>query len=142
MNLAAKLPTVAAIIYRNLYRDGSSISTIDPKLDWSANFTSMLGYEDPKFTELMRLYLTIHADHEGGNVSAHTCHLVGSALSDPYLSFSAGMNGLAGPLHGLANQECLNFLLAFKEKYGENWTREDIREFVGLTMKSGKVIPG
>ena len=61
MNLAAKLPTVAAIIYRNLYRDGSSISTIDPKLDWSANFTSMLGYEDPKFTELMRLYLTIHA---------------------------------------------------------------------------------
>jgi citrate synthase len=43
------------------------------------------------------------SDHEGGNVSAHACHLVGSALSDPYLSFSAGMNGLAGPLHGLAN---------------------------------------
>lgn len=45
------------------------------------------------------------SDHEGGNVSAHTVHLVGSALSDPYLSFAAGMNGLAGPLHGLANQE-------------------------------------
>ncbi|KAF2351166.1 Citrate synthase eukaryotic-type [Trinorchestia longiramus] len=105
MNLIAKLPTVAAVIYRNLYRDGSSVSTIDPKLDWSANFTNMLGYEDPQFTELMRLYLTIHSDHEGGNVSAHTCHLVGSALSDPYLSFAAGMNGLAGPLHGLANQE-------------------------------------
>ena len=44
------------------------------------------------------------SDHEGGNVSAHTCHLVGSALSDPYLSYGAGMNGLAGPLHGLANQ--------------------------------------
>lgn len=47
------------------------------------------------------------SDHEGGNVSAHTVHLVGSALSDPYLSFSAGMNGLAGPLHGLANQEVI-----------------------------------
>jgi hypothetical protein len=47
----------------------------------------------------------MHADHEGGNVSAHTVHLVGSALSDPYLSLAAGMNGLAGPLHGLANQE-------------------------------------
>ena len=69
---------------------------IDPEKDWSANFTSMLGYEDPQFTELMRLYLTIHADHEGGNVSAHTCHLVASALSDPYLSFAAAMNGLAG----------------------------------------------
>ena len=42
---------------------------------------------------------------QGGNVSAHATHLVGSALSDPYLSFSSGMNGLAGPLHGLANQE-------------------------------------
>jgi citrate synthase len=62
------------------------------------------------FTELMRLYLTIHSDHEGGNVSAHATHLVGSALSDPYLSFAAGMCGLAGPLHGLANQEVLVFL--------------------------------
>lgn len=90
----------------------------------------------------MRLYITIHQDHEGGNVSAHATHLVGSALSDPYLSFSAGMNGLAGPLHGLANQECLGYLLRFKEKYGDGWTREDIRQFVADTMASGKVIPG
>lgn len=105
MDLLAKLPTVAAMIYRNLYRDGSAVNVIDPKKDWSANFSSMLGYDDPLFAELMRLYLVIHSDHEGGNVSAHTSHLVGSALSDPYLSFSAAMAGLAGPLHGLANQE-------------------------------------
>ena len=84
----------------------------------------------------------LYSDHEGGNVSAHACHLVGSALSDPYLSFSAGMNGLAGPLHGLANQECLNYLLRFKAKYGEGWTRENIREFVDETLGSGKVVPG
>ena len=84
----------------------------------------------------------LYRDHEGGNVSAHATHLVGSALSDPYLSFSAGMNGLAGPLHGLANQECLAYLLRFKEKYGEGWTRDDIRQFVADTMASGKVIPG
>lgn len=53
-----------------------------------------------------------HSDHEGGNVSAHTSHLVGSALSDPYLSFSAAMNGLAGPLHGLANQVRLSFFFS------------------------------
>lgn len=110
MDLIAKLPCVAAKIYRNLYREGSSIGAIDSKLDWSHNFTNMLGYTEPQFTELMRLYLTIHSDHEGGNVSAHTSHLVGSALSDPYLSFAAAMNGLAGPLHGLANQVRLAFL--------------------------------
>lgn len=84
---------------------GTLASVVNSSDDWSANFTSMLGFKDPKFTELMRLYLTIHSDHEGGNVSAHTSHLVSSALSDPYLSFSAAMAGLAGPLHGLANQE-------------------------------------
>ena len=52
------------------------------------------------------------------------------------------MNGLAGPLHGLANQECLNYLLAFKDKYGEGWTREDIKQFVADTLASGKVVPG
>jgi len=85
----------------------------DPHLDYSANFSNMLGFKSKEFHELMRLYLVLHADHEGGNVSAHATHLVGSALSDPYLSFAAGMTGLAGPLHGLANQECLRFLLDF-----------------------------
>ena len=60
MDLIAKLPVVAATIYRNNYRDGKGIGAIDPKLDWSANFCRMLGYEDEKFIELMRLYLTIH----------------------------------------------------------------------------------
>lgn len=103
MELIAKLPTLAAYIYRNLYKDGK-VAPVDPNQDWSANLATMLGFNDKMFTELMRLYLTIHTDHEGGNVSAHATHLVGSALSDPYLSFAAGMNGLAGPLHGLANQ--------------------------------------
>ena len=108
MDLIAKLPSLASLIYRNVYHDGK-LAAIDPKKDWSANFTAMLGYDNPQFTELMRLYLTIHSDHEGGNVSAHTTHLVASALSDPYLSFAAGMNGLAGPLHGLANQVSMSF---------------------------------
>lgn len=115
---------------------------MDPNLDYGANYANMLGYTDADFWELMRLYITIHADHEGGNVSAHSTHLVGSALSDPYLSFSAGMNGLAGPLHGLANQECLNFILGFTKQYGENWTKDDIRDYVAQTLKSGKVVPG
>jgi citrate synthase len=66
-DLIAKLPLIAARIYRNVFKDGK-IGTIDPKLDYSANFSHLLGYTDPKFIELMRLYLTIHSDHEGGNV--------------------------------------------------------------------------
>ncbi|VDM55140.1 unnamed protein product [Angiostrongylus costaricensis] len=142
MDLLAKLPTVAAMIYRNLYRDGSAVGVIDPKKDWSANFCSMLGYDDPLFCELMRLYLVIHSDHEGGNVSAHTSHLVGSALSDPYLSFSAAMAGLAGPLHGLANQEVLVFLNKIVSEIGFNYTEEQLKEWVWKHLKSGQVVPG
>lgn len=142
MDLIAKLPTIAAIIYRNLYRDGTSVGAINPDADWSANFVSMLGYEDPMFTELMRLYLTIHTDHEGGNVSAHTCHLIASALSDPYLSFAGGMNGLAGPLHGLANQEVLVWLTKLKEGLKPNYTEAELKDYIWNTLKSGQVVPG
>ncbi|CDQ76583.1 unnamed protein product [Oncorhynchus mykiss] len=142
MDLIAKLPCVAAKIYRNLYREGSSIGAIDSSLDWSHNFTNMLGYSDATFTELMRLYLTIHSDHEGGNVSAHTSHLVGSALSDPYLSFSAAMNGLAGPLHGLANQEVLVWLTALQKEMGGEVSDEAMRDYIWNTLKSGRVVPG
>lgn len=143
MNLIAKLPAVAAKIYNNLYRDGAGLGVIDNDADWSQNFTNMIGYKDPQFTELMRLYLTIHSDHEGGNVSAHTSHLVGSALSDPYLSFAAAMNGLAGPLHGLANQEVLVWLTQLrKDLGGAPVTDEVLHDFIWNTLKSGRVVPG
>merc|ERR1712193_371661 len=142
MNLIAKLPVVAATIYNNLYRDGATPCPIDPTKDWSYNYTSMIEYDDPMFTELMRLYLTIHSDHEGGNVSAHATHLVGSALSDPYLSFSAGMAGLAGPLHGLANQEVLVFLSKVVKDIGLDASDEQLNEYVEGLFKSGQVVPG
>jgi len=141
MDLLAALPELAAYIYRSAYKGGKMIEA-DPSLDYAANFAHMLGYSDPKFHELMRLYLSIHTDHEGGNVSAHTVHLVGSALSDPYLSFAAGMNGLAGPLHGLANQEVLRWLQEVYSEIGSEVTNEQLGDFVNKTLKSGKVVPG
>lgn len=103
MDLLAKLPQICAMIYRHKYKN-SEIIPSDKELDWAGNFSHMLGFSSKGMKECIRGYLSIHADHEGGNVSAHTSHLVGSALADPYLSYSAAMNGLAGPLHGLANQ--------------------------------------
>lgn len=142
MDLIAKLPVIAATIYRNTYRDGKGIGAIDTSKDWSYNFCQMLGYDSAEFTELMRLYLTIHSDHEGGNVSAHTTHLVGSALSDPFLSYGAGLNGLAGPLHGLANQEVLIWLQKLRQTIGDNVTDEQLKDFIWKTLKSGQVVPG
>jgi len=142
MDMIAKLPVVAATIYNNLYRDGATPCPIDAGKDWSYNFTEMIGYKNEMFTELMRLYLTIHSDHEGGNVSAHATHLVGSALSDPYLSFCAGMCGLAGPLHGLANQEVLIFLEKVVKNVGLDATDDQMKDFVWSLLKSGQVVPG
>lgn len=140
MDLIAKLPVIAACIYRNLYRDGK-VAPIDVNKDISANLAAMLGYDDTNFIELMRLYLTIHTDHEGGNVSAHTTHLVGSALSDPYLSLSAGMCGLAGPLHGLANQEVLIWLDKLVKDVGYDVTKDQLKEYIRETLKTS-VVPG
>merc|ERR1712209_320319 len=142
MDLIAKLPVVAATIYNNLFKEGATPCPIDPEKDWSYNFTEMIGYKDPMFTELMRLYLTIHSDHEGGNVSAHATHLVGSALSDPYLSFTAGMCGLAGPLHGLANQEVLIFLDGMVKEVGMDLTDDEAKAYIWGLLKSGRVVPG
>ncbi|MCC6287193.1 MAG: citrate (Si)-synthase, eukaryotic [Chitinophagaceae bacterium] len=142
MTLIARLPRIAAYIYRRKYKDEKHIQP-DGLLDWSGNFAHMLGFEDESFKELMRLYMTIHADHEGGNVSAHTTHLVGSALSDPYLSFAAGMNGLAGPLHGLANQEVIKWIFEMREELGvELPSKDQVKEYVKKTLSEGKVVPG
>ncbi|KAI9362217.1 citrate synthase [Pilaira anomala] len=142
MDLIAKLPNVAARIYRNVYKDGK-LPKIDAHKDYSYNFSKLLGYEkNEEFVELMRLYLTIHSDHEGGNVSAHTTHLVGSALSDPYLSFAAGLNGLAGPLHGLANQEVLRWTLKMKDTIGIDADEEKIKKYLWDTLNGGQVVPG
>jgi len=143
IDLVAKIPVVAAMIYHKAFKNGG-VPKYDSQLDWAGNFASMLGANSSEgFKEAIRLYLMIHADHEGGNVSAHTTHLVGSALSDPYYAWAAGLCGLAGPLHGLANQECLAWLKELQADLGgKEPTKEMIVEYVERTMKQGKVVPG
>jgi citrate synthase len=120
LNLTAKLPAIAALIYSLKHRDGQTEQQ-DPNLDWSANFAQMMEVADNDYQDLSRLYFIIHSDHESGNVSAHATHLVGSTLADIYFAASAGMNGLSGPLHGRANQE---------------------GEYAWNTLNAGHVIPG
>jgi citrate synthase len=143
MVLVARLPLLAAYIYRRSFRDGQHIPPAASDHDWAGNLAHMLlGEENPGFRSLMRLYLTILADHEGGNVSAHTTHLVGSALSDPYLCLAAGINGLAGPLHGLASQEVMRWIKDLQDEIGMTPSREELTAFIWGTLNAGKVVPG
>jgi citrate synthase len=141
LNLTAKLPVIAAFIY-NLKCNGGEIPQVDPDLDWGANFARIMGVKDKGYEDLARLYFILHSDHESGNISAHATHLVGSSLADAYYAFSAGLNGLAGPLHGLANQECLGWLIGVRELFGGVPTKEQLRTYAWDTLESGKVIPG
>ena len=141
LNVLAKLPAIAAYIYAKLYRGGKWIPS-DPSLDMAGNFAHMMGIDKP-YDDVSRLHFIIHADHESGNVSAHTGHLVASSLSDVYLSVSAMINALAGPLHGLANQEVLRWLHDLRETIGnDDPTDEEIEKFVWDTLNAGQVIPG
>ncbi|MEE9448432.1 MAG: citrate (Si)-synthase [Ignavibacteriaceae bacterium] len=141
LNLLAKLPRIASYIYRLKYKNDDIIEP-DPKLDLGGNFAHMMGIDKP-YDEVARLYFILHSDHESGNVSAHTGHLVASALSDVYYSISAMIDGLAGPLHGLANQEVLRWMQGVMDKMGGKIpTEEEMSKFVWDTLNSGQVIPG
>jgi citrate synthase len=143
IRLLAKLPALAAAVYRIKYKKGELISS-DPRLDWGGNYARMLGLPDPKgeLANLMRLYLTLHCDHESGNVSAFTCHVVASSLADPYYAVSAGLDGLAGPLHGLASQECVSFVMDVHREFNGAPTEEQLRKYCWRLLESGRVIPG
>ena len=141
MNLLAKLPRLASFIYRLKYKKGDIIKA-DPKLDMGGNFAHMMGIKKP-YDEVSRMYFILHSDHESGNVSAHTGHLIASALSDVYYAISGMLNGLAGPLHGLANEQVLRWIQDVYEKMGGKIpTEEEMKKFVWDTLSGGQVIPG
>ncbi|KAI5478298.1 citrate synthase [Pseudohyphozyma bogoriensis] len=143
LDCVAKSFTIAARIYNNTYGSGSAnIPALQADKDLSWNFSNQIGFHDEGFIDLIRLYNSLHTDHEGGNVSAHTAHLVGSALSDPFLSYSAALAGLAGPLHGLANQEVLRFILDMQKEAGSDLTNDEVVDFIWKTLNRGQVLPG
>ena len=140
-DLVARLPEIAAFIYRYRYKN-CDIITSNPELDLGANFAHMMGI-DPPYDDVARMYFIIHSDHELGNVSAHATHLVASALTDAFYAYSAGLNGLSGPLHGLANQEVLRWIINFEKKLnGETPNRENVSKALWKTLNAGQVIPG
>ncbi|MFA7360391.1 MAG: citrate (Si)-synthase [Candidatus Kapaibacterium sp.] len=143
LSLIARIPIIAAYIYRRKFNKGPRINP-DNTLDWAANYARLLGVEDSdgSFADLMRLYMVLHSDHEGGNVSALTTQTINSALSDIYFSISGGLNGLAGPLHGLANQECLRFIIKLRDDIGHVPSDAEVKEYCINLLNNKKVISG
>ncbi|SBS81450.1 citrate synthase, mitochondrial precursor, putative [Plasmodium ovale] len=147
VSLIAQIPVIGAYIFKRTFINNSIQKgegmELDIDLDWSANFAKLIGYEDNQVRDLLRLYFLLHSDHEGGNASAHVSHLIGSTLGNPYLSYSGCVIALSGPLHGLANQECLKFLLDIKKQLGDNQlTYGFIEKYAKNFLNSGRVIPG
>ena len=142
IKLIGALPSIAAFIYRKITKNNDRIDP-DVNLDWAGNYAYMLGInESDDFKKLMRLYLMLHSDHEGGNVSAFSSLTVASSLSSPFLAIGAGLNGLAGPLHGLANQECLKFVLEIHDHFNGAPNNKDLENFCWDRLNNGRVIPG
>jgi len=143
LNLIARLPAIAAFIYRKKFNKGPRIRE-DNRLDWATNFAQMLGVrdDDGSFSRLMKLYMVLHSDHEGGNVSTFACQTIGSSLSDIYYAVGGGLNGLAGPLHGLANQECLRFIIKLRDDIGHNPTDSEVKKYCENLLDNRQVISG
>ncbi|OSS41237.1 Citrate synthase (si) [Desulfurella amilsii] len=140
LNLLPKIPMIAAYIYRLKYKNNEQIPQ-NPDLDFGGNFAYMMGIDKP-YDDFSRLYFILLSDHESGNVSAHTTHLVASAWADAYYSLAAGINGLSGPLHGGATQEALKWFQELLKKLNKIPTKQELEQFCWDTLNAGQVIPG
>jgi citrate synthase len=142
LDLTARLPQITAMIYNIKYRKGDHIPP-HAELDAAANFAHMIGRNwDKDYQELCRLFFILHADQGIGNVSGHTAILVSSAHSDMFYACSAAMNGLAGPLHGRANQDCLKWILEIRNQFGCCPSKTKLEEYMWDYLQRGKRIPG
>lgn len=144
IRLIANLSHITAYIYR-VYCKNDDQAIYNPTLDWAANFSQMLGFNSKDSFDLFRMFLFTHADHSASNVSAHTAHTVGSALSNVYYTLSASLLGLAGPLHGNANQQTVLWILGLMElakSQNKEVSTDFIAEYVQQTIQAGKVVPG
>lgn len=139
LNLIARSAELIANIYRIRSGWGEPIPS-DPSKGLVENFVHMMGVpgaDNEKLTKLLRTFYVLHMDHGGGNLSTFTGKAVASGHADQFASLAAAMAGLYGPLHGRANQECLNFV-----KSVGTTNPDEIEQFVRDTLNSGGKIFG
>ncbi len=141
LEMFARLPVLAAEVYRRRY----GLPTVEEpdEMDWTRDFAMrLLGRNDAGFEELLRSYVVVQSDHESGNVFAFSAHITGSTHADPYYACSAGLNGLAGHIHGLAAQDFMRFLFDLQQDLPSGVDQAFLRQILRDRLASGRVIPG
>lgn len=142
--LIAKIPHVVALVI-NHHAGWGKTPESRPELGYMENFTAMLNVpskNDGMLSQAFKLFNVLHYDHGGGNLSAFVGKAVASGLEDMYGSISSAMCALAGPRHGRANQDCLEFLRAVLEEVGENATASQVEKLIRDRLASHKLVFG
>lgn len=139
LNAIAKMPELVAAIFRIRSGWGQPLPA-RPELGLIENFVHMLGVPDADpvaLTRFLRIFYVLHMDHGGGNLSTFTGKAVASGHADLFTSLSAAMGALSGPLHGKANQDCLNFLRKVPSS-----DPGDVRAFINNALANREKIYG
>lgn len=144
LSICAKIPhLVAAVI--NHHAGWGKTPHPKPELGYMESFAYMLQMpkkQDGHLNEVFRLFNILHYDHGGGNLSTFVGKAVSSGLEDMYGSLSAAMCALAGPRHGRANQDCLEFVQEILKELGEKATVKDVEELIQDRLSNNKLVFG
>src|SRR5690606_27549564 len=142
-NVVAQLPEAVAAIFRIRSGWGDPIPS-RPELGWVENFVHMLGAPEatPELTHLMKVFAILHFDHGGGNLSTFVGKAIASGHEDMFGSLVGAMAALAGPLHGMANQESLRFLKEASKDIADPADEKAVREYVENILAKGGVLYG
>jgi citrate synthase len=144
LNIIAKIPEIAATVI-NYHAGWGATPASRPELGYMENFTQMLNVPKANKEELgkvFKLFNVLHYDHGGGNLSAFVGKAVASGLADMYGSMSASMAALAGPRHGRANQDCLEFVKEALTKLGDKATTKEVESFIRQKLANNELIFG
>jgi citrate synthase len=146
LNLIAKIPVITATVI-NHHAGWGKLRASEPTLGYIENFTHMLNLPDAsididKLNKVFRLFNVLHYDHGGGNLSTFVGKAVASGLEDMYGSICAAMCALAGPRHGKANQESLEFLQSIIQEIGADATAEKLEANLKKRLAEGQLIYG
>ena len=144
LNVIAKLPQIAATVI-NSHAGWGPTPSVNPDLGYMESFVQMLkfpGERKPELLEVMRLFDVVHFDHEGGNLSTFVGKAVASGMEHLWGSLAAAMTALAGPLHGGANQECLEFVQGTLDAVGAQATASDVEHLIRQKLSNKQVVYG
>jgi citrate synthase len=144
LNLIAKLPQLVATVI-NTHGGFGKTPPSKPELGYMENFAQMLaipGADLAKLTEALSLFNIVHYDHGGGNLSTFVGKAVASGLEDLYGSIASALCALAGPRHGRANQDCLEFLRLVLKEVGESATLSHVEELIRKRLSAKELVFG